>query len=311
MLQLLKQSAYNRQEIKDLLTKAFESEGGFKNLLQGNTKVLLKPNFVMPEEADGCSTTHPDFYMSIAELLLEAGCKVGIGESPAFGTCEKSLKFHKVYDECLERGIQVVEFKKNQPYEGVEGDKNYGQLTVAAELNDWQAIINVPKLKVHQQFMFTAATKNLYGCITGSRKFFRHNLCANDPVRFGKMVLKNAEKVNCILHIADGINALHVKGPRGGKPYPLGRVIVADNYLELDWIFCHLISMDPLTTPLFKAVSKDQIIKVKNKCSEILGADNFKAAEDFQHSYYTDISFSPWHLLRSRWRALKFKLKRA
>ena len=114
MLKLLEQSSYNRQEIKSLLTQTFLELGGLEKLLKGHKKVLLKPNFVMPEEADGCSTTHPDFYMSIAELLLESGCDVGIGESPAFGSCAKSLKFHKVYEECLERGIEVVEFKKNQ-----------------------------------------------------------------------------------------------------------------------------------------------------------------------------------------------------
>ncbi|MCM8532983.1 MAG: DUF362 domain-containing protein [Lentisphaeraceae bacterium] len=311
MIKLLEQSAYKRSEIKATLNSTFEELGGLEKLLKGHKKVLLKPNFVMPEEPEGCSTTHPDFYMSIAEILLEAGYEVGIGESPAFGTCKKSLKFHKVYDECVEKGIKVVEFKKNQSYDGIEGDKNYSALTIAKELNDWPAVINVPKLKVHQQFMFTAAAKNLYGCVTGSRKFYRHNLCANDPVRFGKMVIKNAYKVDCLLHISDGINAMHVKGPRGGDPYPLGKIIVADNFFAHDWLFCHLIGLDPLTTPLFKAVSSSDLDVAKKECELILSNDSFKVAENFKQSYYTDISFSPWHLVRSGWRSLKFKLKRA
>jgi uncharacterized protein (DUF362 family) len=311
MLQLLEQTSYDRQEIKAKLSLSFEELGGLSKLLKGHKKVLLKPNFVMPEAAEGCSTTHPDFYMSLAELLLEANYEVGIGESPAFGTCAKSLKFHGVFKECQERGISIVEFKKNQVFSGVEGDTHYGQLTIAAELNDWPAVINVPKLKVHQQFMFTGATKNLYGCVTGSRKFFRHNLCANDPVRFAKMVIANAEKVDCCLHIADGINAMHVKGPRGGKPYPLGKIIVADNFLSHDWLFSHLIGLDPLTTPLFKAVSSEDLAFVKNECLEHLDHVDFKAAENFIQSYSTAISFSPWHIVRSTWRSLKFKFKRA
>ena len=311
MLKLLEQSSYDQASIKASLKSTFDENGGLGVLLQGHSKVLLKPNFVMPESAAGCSTTHPDFYMSVAEILLEAGYTVGIGESPAFGSCTKSLKFHKVYDECLEKGIHVVEFKRNQEYQGVDGDKSYGQLTVAAELQDWPAIINLPKLKVHQQFMFTGAAKNLYGCVTGSRKFYRHNLCANDKVRFAKMILKNADKVGCVLHLGDGIQAMHVKGPRGGDPYPLGRVIVADNYLAHDWLFCHLIDMDPLTTPLFKAVSDEEMNQVKQCCEETLNSDAFSIASNFKHSYLTDISFTPWHLLRSGWRGLKFKLKRA
>ena len=311
MLKILEQLSYDRSLIKASLKSTFEDHGGLKLLLKGHSKVLLKPNFVMPEAADGCSTTHPDFYMSVAEILLEAGCTVGIGESPAFGTCTKSLKFHKVYEECLERGIHIVEFKKNPQYKGVDGDKNYSQLTVASELQNWPAIINLPKLKVHQQFMFTGAAKNLYGCVTGSRKFYRHNLCANDKVRFARMIIKNADQVDCVLHIGDGIQAMHVKGPRGGDPYPLGKIIVAGDYLSHDWIFCHLIDMDPLTTPLFKAVSLEEINQVKRCCEETLNSNSFSIAPNFKHSYLVDISFSPWHLLRSGWRGFKFKLKRA
>jgi uncharacterized protein (DUF362 family) len=311
MLSLIEQDSYDRGEIKVKLKIVLDEFGGFNKLLKSASKILLKPNFVMPEHQDGCSTTHPDFYMSVAELLLEAGFVVGIGESPAFGSCARSLKFHGVYKECLEKGIEVVEFVKNEKYEGVEGDPSYETLTVASELSSWDAVINLPKLKVHQQFMFTAATKNLYGCVTGRRKFFRHNTCGNDPVRFGKMVLANAKKVACVLHISDGIMAMHVKGPRGGDPYPLGKIIVADNFLSHDWLFCHLIGLDPLKTPLFKAVSEDVIGQVKNECKSLLETPGFAPAPNFVQSYRSAISFSPWHIMRSTWRSLKFKLKRA
>lgn len=310
MIQLLEQKEYNRESIKQNLSAALNELGGLKNVLKGKSKVLLKPNFVVPEAKEGGSTTHPEFYMSVAELLLDNGFKVGIGESPAFGSCKKALKFHGVLDECRQKNIEVVEFNQTESFSG-PSESSWQKLTIAAELQDWDGIINLPKLKVHQQFMFTGASKNLYGCVTGKRKFVRHNLCKNDPTSFAKMIIANAEKAACTLHIGDGIEAMHVKGPRGGEIYPLKKIIISDNFLHHDWLFAHLIGLDPEITPLFKACDKPLLESIKKDCYDVMQSPCFSVAENFIQSYRTDISFSPWHLMRTGWRSMKFKLKRA
>ncbi len=311
MIKLIQQTTYDRSQIKEKLSQVFSEHGLFETLLLNKKSILLKPNFVVPEKPSDPSTTHPDFYMAVAHFFLERGFKVGIGDSPAFGSCRKALQFHGVLAECKAHNIAIVEFKQPEEYEGVADVKNYQKLTIAKELKDWDAVINLPKIKVHQQFMFTAATKNLYGCVTGKRKFIRHNLCKNDPVLFAKMVLANAKEAACILHISDGIEAMHVKGPRGGKPYPLGKVIIARDYLEHDWLVCHLIGLKPRKTPLFKAVEEEKCLSLEKVCQPLIDSPEFSVAQNFIQSYSTAISFNPWHLLRSQWRSLKFKLKRA
>ena len=311
MIELISQKSYDRSEIREKLERLFEDHDIFNTLLADKKKVLLKPNFVVPEKAEDCATTHPDFYMSIAILLQSKGYDVGIGESPAFGTCKKALKFHGVFEECIEKGIKVVEFKNSETFEGLPDVSSYKSLTIASELQDWDAIINLPKLKVHQQFTFTAATKNLYGCVSGMRKFVRHTMCKNDPVKFAKMVVANAKKANCILHIGDGIQAMHIKGPRGGKPYPMGKIIFSDDFLVHDWLTSTIMGFDPLKTPLFQCLSEEERHNAELSCKSIVDSDSFEVAEGFKHSYLIDISFSPWHLLRSGWRSLKFNLKRA
>ncbi|MCM8527260.1 MAG: DUF362 domain-containing protein [Lentisphaeraceae bacterium] len=311
MIELISQKTYDRKEISEKLKKLFEARDVFNTLLAGKKSVLLKPNFVVPEKPEDCATTHPDFYMSLAIYLQSKGFEVGIGESPAFGSCKKALKFHGVLEECRERKIKIVEFKNPETFEGLPDISTYKTLTIASELQNWDAIINLPKLKVHQQFTFTAATKNLYGCVTGMRKFVRHSLCKNDPARFGRMVVANAHKANCILHIGDGIQAMHVKGPRGGKPYPLGKIIFSDDFLAHDWLTAKLMGIDPMKTPLFQCVSEEERANAEVSCKSIVESDTFEVAEGFKHSYLIDISFSPWHLLRSGWRSLKFNLKRA
>ena len=304
---LIDQADYDRATIKAQLTRALDHIGGLEQILGGRKRIVLKPNFVVPERAEKVATTHPDVYMAVAEMLLDSGREVAIGESPAFGSAESAVHLHGVQEECADRGIRVLTFRRAKSAKGI-ADASYRKLSVAAELDEFDALINLPKIKVHQQFVFTAATKNLYGCVTGKRKFYRHNICANDPVRFARMILGNAELVSPVLNIGDGVSAMHVKGPRGGKPYPLGKLVVSENHLEHDWLVCRLIGLNPLDTPLFQPLSESEHVALNAATEALLPAD-FAAPADFRQSYRIDISFSPWHLLRSLWRSLRFQLK--
>jgi len=308
MLELLQQTDYDRTKIKSSIDSALQ-ENNFYTLLPENGRILLKPNFVVPSAKEDPSCTHPEFYMAIASLLLDKGYKVGIGESPAFGSCRAALKAHGVLKEVESLGIEVVEFKTLHAYKGPKDEKAYQDLTIAAEIKQWDRLINLPKIKVHQQFMFTAACKNLYGCVVGKRKFFLHNKCKNDPTVFAKMILANVRQAKAVLHIGDAITAMHVKGPRGGDPYALGKIIISDNPLAHDWLVCKMIGLDPQKTPLFKVLGDEMIQDIEKKCETIISSTDFEIAQNFEQSYSTDISFSPYHILRSFYRGVKFKIK--
>jgi uncharacterized protein (DUF362 family) len=304
---LIQQTVYDRAVIKQHLATTFDEMGGLESLLGDKRRIVLKPNFVVPEVPEKAATTHPDVYMAVAEILQESGREVAIGESPGFGSAESAVRLHGVQQECADRGIRVLTFRRAKTTGGI-ADPSYRKLSIAAELDEFDALVNLPKLKVHQQFVFTAATKNLYGCVTGKRKFYRHNICANDPVRFARMIIKNAELVDPVLNIGDGITAMHVKGPRGGQPYPLGKLVVSDSFLEHDWLVCQLIGLAQLDTPLFQALPVEDHAALIAACEGLLPAD-FAVPADFRQSYRIHISFSPWHLLRSIWRTVKFQIQ--
>lgn len=215
---------YDRGAIKMAIQNLVDELGGWEHFLADRQHLLLKPNFVVPEKAQGGATTHPDFYMAVAELIQATGRRVTIGESPAFGSAETGVRLHGVTDECKDRNIDVITFKAAKPIAGVPEEKSYAKLSIARELDDFDGLIDLPKLKVHDQLTFTGATKNLFGCVSGKRKFYRHNVCKNDPVRFSRMLLKNAAEASPVLCIGDGIQSMHGKGPRGGAMYPLNRI---------------------------------------------------------------------------------------
>ena len=296
---------YDRKALGTLFASWFETYGWLDRLRALGPRVLLKPNFVMPSAPDDPSTTHPNFYMTLARFLKDAGFDVGIGESPAFGSCEAALRRHGVLEECKQSGIEVVEFKTAEPIAGVAHDNSYDTLTIAHELAAWSSLVNLPKLKTHKQLAFTGATKNLYGCVTGKRKFFRHNLCKNDPVRFARMIIANARAANAVLHIADGIEAAHVTGPRGGVPYALHTVLVGDEPLALDWAFCLSTGLQPGATPLFQALESHAREQVAATARDVM--HGIEPEADFVHAKLIHVSFGPIAVLRSFARTLRHR----
>lgn len=102
---------------------------------------------------------------------------------------------------------------------------------------------------------------------------------------------------------------MHVTGPRGGRMYPLNAIAVSDSCLELDWLFCAMIGLDPLATPLFQAVEADRRRQLAAACRGIIERPDFRAAEGFRLSYQIHISFGPWNLGRSALQTLRFKLR--
>jgi len=294
---------YDRSALKAEIASALDAWGGIDGLFVGRESVLLKPNFVAPEGPDECSTTDPEFYFAVAELLLDAGKRVTIADSPAFGSAALVVRMKGALGECRRLGVKIRTLRKPEKAAGVTGARRFSELTIARELRDYDALVNLPKLKVHSQFVFTGATKNLYGCVTGKRKAWRHFICENNPLLFAQMILANAEAAGMLIHIADGITSMHMKGPRGGQPYPLHALMVSEDSLAIDWLYCARIGLPHDQTPLFRAVEPAKREQLAALCAPIIADPTWQVAPDHQLSPESPIQFSPTHMLRSVYRS--------
>jgi len=278
------QDTYQIESIKRTLEKSFQHWGGIEAVLKGKRNILLKPNLIKPYPAESGVTTHPQFILAIAELLLDNGCTVSIADSPALGSVDQCMRKLGLDGELAKRGVPFFTFNKARYFKG--RSIRYPVLGVADEIFEFDGLINLPKLKTHCQTRFTGAVKNLYGCVPGKRKVLRHMISGNNLHSFMKMIVRNAEIVAPFLTIADGIHSLHKHGPTRGEIYPLHSILISDDFFELDWAFCRLINLSPENTPLFQAsgLSFDQ---------QDIHGDPWDVHKDFVHAKRMAIAFYP------------------
>ena len=102
-------------------------------------------------------------------------------------------------------GAEILPLPDPIPFENEEGVPH---LKIAGCLEQYDRIINLPKVKSHCQMTMTLGIKNLFGLVIGKRKPVLHCLVKNDKIKFGKMLIDIARHVNPCLTIVDGIQAM-------------------------------------------------------------------------------------------------------
>ncbi|MEK7732965.1 MAG: DUF362 domain-containing protein, partial [Planctomycetota bacterium] len=186
--------SYDREKIVAAVEQTFNHFGGIQAIIKKGTTVLLKPNWLKKSRPEECIITHPTVIEVVAEKVLEAGAKVIIGDSPAFGAVADIAKRVGLDQFAKKHGIEIVELDAPRRIKAHCGKKHF-RLTVSGKALDVDAIINLPKLKVHCQILYTAAVKNMYGCVSGKRKAWRHFKSNNNLDWYTEMLLANYQAV--------------------------------------------------------------------------------------------------------------------
>jgi ferredoxin len=99
-------------------------------------------------------------------------------------------------------------------------------------------------MKAHHLTGITGAVKNLFGCIYGLNKITYHTRLS-DPVEFSRMLVDLAKLVKPRLNIMDGIIAMEGNGPSSGDPVEMKVLLISDDPIAVDSVFCRLIGLPP------------------------------------------------------------------
>lgn len=254
MVSLRRVGSYHNHLKTEILT-LLEPLGGFGQIFKAQEKVLLKPNFLMPRTVESGATTHPAVIVAMVELLKDHGCEVGVGDSPGLSSAAGVIQKLGLTKELQKYGAKIVEFKRVAPVEDftiLPFDRCFKNLYLAGEINEFEKIVNLPKLKTHGQMGLTLAVKNLFGCVVGKTKGQWHFSAGRDTALFARLLVETALTVNASLHILDGIIGMDGNGPSHGRLRDLNLLIAGTNPFAVDRVVVELAGEKPEYFPFLR-----------------------------------------------------------
>jgi uncharacterized protein (DUF362 family) len=294
---------YGAQEVGSALERCLEPLGGLAAFVRAGQRVLLKPNLIAAHPAEQAATTHPQVVLAAAAEVLRLGASCHIGDSPAFGRAAQVAARCGLLQGAARLGVPVVELRGNVACRGAR---------LSASLSEYDVLISLPKLKAHDQLLFTAALKNTYGLVAGKAKAWRHLAARSDLQRFCRMLLEVHRAASPALSIVDGVVAMEARGPRSGRPAPLGLLAAGTDAAAIDAVLCRVLGLEPEHSPLLAAAAlmgvgetRPHFVEVAGERPEEFSGSRFRLPEEL-----TDISFSPTAFIRSALRHLWLKLHR-
>ncbi|MFO7952596.1 MAG: DUF362 domain-containing protein [Bacillota bacterium] len=222
---------YHPQTVRSSLEQLLGHFGGINSLVKPGQKVLLKPNLLaaaLPVEA---VSTHPVVMKAMAEMILEAGGRVYLGDSPGNDSQEKALRVCGMKEVIEETGAETLFFNDTTNVEVNNFKKR--DIPVAAALKQVDLIFNMGKLKTHAYTGMTGGIKNVFGCVVGSRKA-RFHLDYPFPLDFSRLLVDVYLAVKPSFSILDAVIAMEGTGPRRGRPRQLGLLMASPSAVGLD-----------------------------------------------------------------------------
>jgi uncharacterized protein (DUF362 family) len=241
---LLERCVYTHTALSILLERMSPFLGIAENLR--GTKVLLKPNLISAH-GPALACTDPRFIAAVAGWFVDHGAVVCIGDSPAFGSAAAVLKRLGVHSDLIKTGVQVVEFTTSREFILADGVR----IGVAAQALDCDLLVNLPKIKAHNQMYMTIAVKNIFGIVKGLQKSLLHMRYGDSHHRFAKIILALVDLLPENITIADGITAMHTSGPLHGRPLALQCVAGSVNTLAVDTAILAALELAPDRSPLW------------------------------------------------------------
>ena len=288
---------YSRGEIAEAIERQFKLLGGLERFVKPGDSVLLKPNFIAPRSRRYAAQTDPAVILETARLLTDFGARPFVADSPAWGnifTCAKALKLHEPL-----RKMSVPVKQLDKPKKCRIGAKNtsVGISTIALEAD---VIINLPKLKTHQQLAATFAVKNMFGCVSGKRKALWHFTKGKNEDDFCEFLIDIYKFLNPALTIIDAVTAMDGPGPIRGRARPLGWLIGGTDPIACEIICCKLVDINQEDIPIIKTARQTGFGCSDPAKIEVAG-DDFSEyiCTDFKMPELVPISFSLLRVCKS------------
>lgn len=281
---LIRATSYEQEALRESLETLLEPLGGMAAFVKSGNRVLLKPNLLTGARPGKECTTRPELVYAVAQMVIEAGGKPFLGDSPAFGSA-KGVALANGYQPILEElNLAIIDFQGKR-YQTVSED--FDHLLLCKEAMEADVVINLPKVKSHVQLVLTLGVKNLFGCVPGKMKAWWHMEAGKDANRFGQMLVETARTIDPDLTILDGVIAHEGNGPSGGEPRPLGILAASPNVFALDRAMVEILNVSPEQVPTVAASMRLGLVGELNNINfphlhpDLLKIDDWRLPDKF------------------------------
>ena len=287
--------SYETEKITASLERVFSLLGGVEKFIGRGEKILIKPNFIIPRPAEHAAQTDPAVIIALAQIMKDFGAKPIVGDSPAWNSITACVRILGLKEPLRRMGVPVVAL--NKPVRHKIGDGSIGISKVAMEADK---IINLPKLKTHQQLGATFAIKNMFGCVSGKQKAFLHFTKGKSCEAFCRMLVEIYKLFKPALTIIDGVIAMEGPGPINGKARRLGCLVGGADPLACELVCCKLINFDPLQLPIIQTAMRMNLGCGDFDEIDLVGDDYSKfVCTDFIPAELTPLEFSLPRVIKS------------
>jgi len=285
IVSLARCGSYEAETVEKAVTRAVELLGGMRSFVKQGNRVLLKPNLLSAKARDRRITTDPAVVRAVAKMVLEAGGRPQIGDSPAIDSFRRVAMKTGMAEVARELGIELVELSDPVTISLPPGSR-FRKLEIASQALGADVVINLPKLKTHSQMLMTLGVKNLFGTIVAQRKAEWHHMAGVDRDTFASLLLEIYRSVGPALTVLDGVWGMEGHGPSNGTPCPVNMIAASRDAVALDVAVCHLLGVPLRTFPVYRVAKArgigqtdlDQII-FKGDLPDSLRVRNFQVPE--------------------------------
>ena len=287
---------YNSDNVRKSLLRHFELLGPLGNFVSFGDTVLIKPNLIAPRSCDCPAQTHPAVIIELAKILIEAGAKPFVADSPAWADAQTCAAAIGLIEPLKKLGVKIEQLDSPVTTRLKSGTK----VGISSKALDADKIINLPKLKAHQQLGATIAVKNMFGCISGKAKAIWHFRKGGQTEDFCKMLIEIYELLAPAITIIDAVVAMEGPGPIRGTARDVGCIVASTDPLAAERLCCQLIGFNPHQLPILQTAAHLGLGPGDMEKVEVLGDDYHDCIlSDFLAAQQVPLRFSLPRILKS------------
>ena len=288
----------NEQGIEQTVRTAIDTAGGLKELLTGDSKVIIKPNLNQPAASGSGLVTDARVTEAVTKAVLDCSpgsVKIADGAAAGYdfiGAVSTGESFRMSGTEEIARrlGVEIVNCNADDFVDlTIENPYVMDRVKLSKTVYEADVIISVPVLKTHHRTITTISLKNMKGVMLGEEKRKTHLLGLDPGIADLISVIKPHYTVVDALTIMQGNWEPEDKRE-------LGLILAGASPHATDYIGTYLIGFDPGKVMHLTYSMKREGISLDMETIEVLGESLeesrafFKTGFDVIRSRYPEVS---------------------